>query len=441
MKKIAIIGSGISGLSAAWALRNSADVTVFETEDRIGGHSYTVDIDHGGSKIAVDVGFIVCNPLNYPNFMQFMDVLGVETQASDMSFAVSDSEGFEWSSNPSGLFAWKRNLFNPRYLKLLADILSFNKAARLTASADDIPAGQTLGDYLDTLGVDDSFRKNYILPMGAAIWSTPEAAMEAYPASSFLHFFNNHKLLHTDRPEWRTVAGGSRSYVRKIAEILGQRIRTNSAVTGIKRLAEGVEVSHLNGNETFDDVILACHGDDAKSLLGDGFENQRSVLAPISCTTNIAVLHCDESLMPRRRAAWASWNVIKGKTEQISLTYWMNRLQGIDEKKPVFVTLNPEKPPADSKTFRTFEFTHPVFDLASLRSVEALERVNGRDGLWFTGAWLGHGFHEDGLRSGLRVAMALGAEIPWQTVGINPFDRYDHGVAEQELASVGTAAE
>ena len=210
-KKVAVIGSGITGLSAAWALRDTADVTLFESADRFGGHSCTIDIQSGGKTIPVDVGFIVCNPLNYPNFMNFMSHLGVGTVQSDMSFAVSDKQGFEWSSNPEGLFAYKRNLFSPSFLKLLGEILSFNKKATSDAENESLLTDLTLGQYLDRMGASQTFRNQYLLPMGAAIWSTPEARMEEYPAISFIRFFNNHRLLHRERPKWRTVAGGSRS--------------------------------------------------------------------------------------------------------------------------------------------------------------------------------------------------------------------------------------
>lgn len=418
MKKIAVIGSGISGLSAAWALRDVAQVQVFESENRLGGHARTVDIDYYGKTISVDVGFIVCNPLNYPNFMQFMDALGVETQPSDMSFAVSDPKGYEWSSDRSGLFAQRRNLFKPAFVKMLLDILAFNKKAQADISDGNISPDLTLGAYLDQIGMTQRFKENYILPMGAAIWSTPEAEMMDYPAASFLNFFNNHKLLHTERPAWRTVCGGSRTYVSKVAEALGERVTLSNPVINLTRRPEGVIVTHSNGEDIFDDVILACHAPHAQSLLGDGFEHQASILSAMETVNNTAVLHCDPALMPKRKRAWASWNVIKGSGNAISLSYWMNRLQNIDHETPLFLTLNPEKTPKPETVFDEFNFTHPMFNMEASKGVAHIKRVNGRDGLWFAGAWMGHGFHEDGLKSGLTAALSLGGQTPWETVGI-----------------------
>ncbi|MDF1681462.1 FAD-dependent oxidoreductase [Ponticaulis sp.] len=434
-QKIAVVGSGISGLSAAWALKDKADVTVFEADNRFGGHAKTVTVDYDGSHIDVDVGFIVCNPLNYPNFMQFMDALGVETMQSDMSFSVSDPAAFEWSSNPNGIFAHKRNLFRPSFLRLLRDIFRFNAKAREAAGDDALPSNMTLAEYLDDIGMSEDFRANYIYPMGAAIWSTPEAKMMDYPARSFLRFFNNHRLLHTERPQWRTVKGGSQAYVSQLVSQLGSRARMNAAVTRVDRTTDGVRISVNGEAEDFDQVILACHVHQVQDILGDGFEYQASSLARSRVNENVAYLHRDAALMPKRKRAWAAWNVLKGETKKITLSYWMNILQNIDEDKPLFVTLNPETPPQSDLTFGRFEFTHPMFDLPAAEAVEAMETYNGRDGLWFAGAWLGHGFHEDGLKSGLRVALALGAELPWEPAGIAPITRAPM-ISEAQSASV-----
>ncbi len=437
-EKIAVIGSGISGLSAAWALRDSADVTVFEADNRFGGHAKTVSVDYDGTNIDVDVGFIVCNPLNYPNFMQFMDALDVETMQSDMSFSVSDPSAFEWSSNPKGIFAYKRNLFRPSFLKLLRDIFRFNEKARAAADDDALPSNMTLKQFLDDIGMSDEFRANYIYPMGAAIWSTPEAEMMNYPARSFLQFFNNHRLLHTERPQWKTVKGGSKNYVEKLVDALGDRARLNAPVKRVDRISSGVRITLQDRTEDFDHVILACHVHQVQNLLGDGFEYQKSSLSQSKVNENVAYLHRDTALMPKRKRAWAAWNVLKGHSSKITLSYWMNILQSIDEDKPLFVTLNPETPPRQKLTFGRYEFTHPLFDLAASEAVSAMEAYNGRDGLWFAGAWLGHGFHEDGLKSGLRVALALGADLPWEPVGIEPIKS---GPMISEAQSVSVAAQ
>ena len=439
VQKIAVIGSGVSGLSAAWALSPYNDVKVFEAEDRLGGHSHTVDINVEGKNLSVDVGFIVCNPLNYPNFLNFLDCLGVETQPSDMSFSVSDPHGFEWSSDPSGIFAQKRNLLSPRFLMMLKGIFRFNARAQTDAEGDTLPGYLTLGQYLDELGTSDTFRTHYIYPMGAAIWSTPEADMSSYPAKSFIQFFNNHKLLHPDRPKWRTVSGGSRSYVEKLRDYLGSSAVCNTPVRRINRTRNGLEVCTDNGAEFFDQIILATHSHQAHDILGDGFEHQASILAPMGVTQNTAYLHSDTRLMPKRKAAWASWNVIKEGHDKVTLSYWMNRLQNLETDQPVLVTLNPETPPGASKTMGKFEFTHPLFDLAAQTAVHAIERVNGRDGLWFAGAWMGHGFHEDGLKSGLRVAVSLGAELPWTPVDIEPYNIADYATAEEVSPSVAVS--
>lgn len=418
---IAIVGTGISGLSAAWALKDVANVTIFEADDRPGGHAHTVDIDIAGRSVAVDVGFIVCNPLNYPNFMNFMRELDVETIESDMSFAVSDPQGYEWSSNPGGLFAYKRNLFRPGFWSLLTEILRFNKTAQEDAAKGDLSPDISLKDYLDLLGMSLTFREQYIYPMGAAIWSTPEADMQSYPAKSFLDFFNNHRLLHRERPKWRTIAGGSRSYVSILVAALSNQLKLATPVESIERHNGEIRLRAAGTDYTFDEVILSCSAPIARSLLGDGFEHQKSVLAQVQTVPNKAYLHSDVSLMPKRRAAWASWNVLRGQSEKVSLSYWMNKLQALPTETDVFVTLNPETLPDPAQTYGEYDFEHPFFTNEAADRVSDIKRLNGRDGLWFAGAWMGHGFHEDGLKSGLSVAVHLGAQLPWEPVGLCPY--------------------
>lgn len=421
--RIAVIGSGISGLSAAWALKDAADVTVFEKRDRIGGHSCTLDVDYDGTQMAVDVGFIVYNATNYPNLIALFDHLGVATQASDMSFAVSNPNGYEWASNPQGLFAWKRNLFKPAFHRFWRTILRFNDLARAELERGDIDDA-TLGDWLARHGFDQSFCENYILPMGAAIWSTPQSQMMGYPALSFFNFFNNHRLMHRERPKWRTVTGGSRQYVHRLKEALGDRIKPSMSVEHISRLNSGLAVTAANNVvQTFDHVILACHSDQSADLLAKHFEGRARQLRPVRYRNNRIYLHRDPALMPQRKAAWAAWNVLQQGGDDVCLTYWMNILQGLPKDKPLFVTLNPMTPPAPEKTFAQFEFAHPQFDLAAQQSVAQIKRTNGQDGLWFAGAWMGSGFHEDGLKSGLEVALSLGGSVPWEPENINPKPR------------------
>lgn len=416
--RIAIIGSGISGLSAAWALKDLADITLFEKRARIGGHSYTMDIDYNGTPIAVDVGFIVYNATNYPNLIALFDHLDVPTQASDMSFAVSNPQGYEWASNPQGLFAWKRNLFKPAFHRFWRTILRFNDLAREELDSGAI-MDTTLGAWLDRHGFDQSFRENYILPMGAAIWSTPQDKILNYPALSFFNFFNNHRLMHRERPQWRTVTGGSQAYVTRLTQELGNRIKTSSPVTSVAKSETGITVTLQTGvAETFHHVIMASHSDQSARVLDDSLSSQRDLLQPIRYRPNQIYLHRDTSLMPRRKAAWAAWNVLQQEGPDVCLTYWMNILQGLDKNKPLFVTLNPKTPPTPDKTFASFELDHPQFDLAAQTAVHELKQINGQNGLWFAGAWMGSGFHEDGLKSGLEAALSIGGSVPWKARNI-----------------------
>ncbi len=412
--KVAVIGSGISGLGAAYALKDSADVTVFEAEDRAGGHSRTISFTHDGRDINVDIGFIVYNPLNYPNLCGLFDALGVVTQSSDMSFGIEAPDGFTWSSDPAGLFARRRNLLRPRFVRFLLEILKFNKTARAAIANDDI-GSVSFSQWLDSHGFSADLRDNYILPMGAAIWSTPEARMMDYPAASFIRFFDNHRLLHAERPRWRTVTRGSQQYVARLMEVLGERVRLSTPVQKVSRGPDsGVVLRRADGRtEWFNHVILAGHSDQSLAALSDEFEEQRFLLGSARYQSNDVVLHTDASLMPKRRAAWASWNVIKTQGGRLCLTYWMNRLQGIDKDIPVFVTLNPEREPASSTVIHRTSFDHPVFDGAAEAAVRQIKRINGQGGVWLAGAWMGHGFHEDGLKSGLSCALSLGGQVPW----------------------------
>ena len=419
--KIAIIGSGISGLSAAWCLRNAAAVTVFESRNRIGGHSCTLDLDYDGTPMSVDAGFIVYNAENYPNLIALFETLDVATQPADMSFAVSNPSGYEWSSNPAGLVAWKRNLLKPRYYRFLRTILRFNDTARAELASKTLH-DPTLRAWLKRHRFDDDFVDNYIRPMGAAIWSTPQTEILDFPALSFFNFFENHRLMHRERPSWRTVSGGSWNYVGKLAADLDGKLRTKSAVDKVERAGHGIVVTPKNGAaETFDQVIMACHSDQAAAILGSGFENRKEQLNAIRYRPNDIYVHRDARLMPKRKAAWAAWNVLNSAQDQqtdVCLTYWMNVLQGLPADKPVFVTLNPPEPPEEEKTFTKLQFDHPQFDLAAESAVAQIKLENGKGGLWLAGAWMGSGFHEDGLKSGLEAGLSLGGSVPWQVQNI-----------------------
>lgn len=418
MKRIAIIGAGITGLGAAFALKDTADITVYEASDRPGGHAHTVDIDYDGTPISVDVGFIVYNPLNYPNLIGFFDALNVDTEASDMSFAVSNPDGFEWASSARGMFARKRNLLRPRFHKFWRTILRFNDIARAELAAGKIE-DVSLGFWLQKHDFSADFCNNYILPMGGAIWSTPVAEMLDYPARSFFQFFENHRLMHLGRPAWRTVTGGSRQYVDKASAVLGQRLRLSSPVASISPFGDHVQVTTTQGQtEIYDEVIVAAHSDTARALLDTTYEDQRFLLNSVRYRSNKIYLHRDASLMPKRKAAWAAWNVMDQDGPDICLTYWMNKLQNLPRKRPVFVTLNPDTPPAPELTFATYEKAHPQFDGPAEAAVRTLKRQLGNQHIWLAGAWMGSGFHEDGLKSGLSCALSLGGRVPWDAEGV-----------------------
>jgi predicted NAD/FAD-binding protein len=414
-RRIAVVGAGVAGLGAAWALRESADVVLYDRAPRMGGHAWTVDIDYDGAQMPVDIGFICFNRPNYPNFTALLAHLGVKTVMTDMSFSVSDPDSYEWSSDPLGLFAWKRNALDARFRGLIGEILRFNNVARGEIVAGVIPDA-TLGDWLDGHGFSEIFRAAYLLPMSAAIWSTPERMMLDYPAASFLAFFDNHRLMHAIRPIWRTVSGGSRSYVGKMLADLEPALRPAARIETI-RPAPGGRINIIERNappQAFDSVILASHADQSKDMLDRSYYDQRLALGSIRFSPNVAYLHRDALLMPQRRAAWASWNALKGDDDRVCVTYWMNRLQKLPGDKPVFVTLNPTREPAKDKTFGVYEFDHPMYDAPSAAARRSVQRIQGREGLFFAGAWLGDGFHEAGLRTGLEAAFALGGSVPWQ---------------------------
>jgi len=422
MKRVAIIGSGISGLGAAYALKDSADVTIFEARDRVGGHAHTVDIEYDGVEMSVDVGFIVYNGLNYPNLTGFFHALGVETEASDMSFAVSNPDGYEWASTVRGIFAQKRNLFRPAFHRFWRTILKFNDLAR-TELANGGVGNVSLGTWLDTRYFGEDFKQNYILPMAGAIWSTPERDVLDFPAVSFFNFFENHRLMHKERPKWRTVSGGSINYVKKASAVLGARIKRGAPVKRISPFGDRTRVDYGEGhNDIFDEIVFACHSDQALALLDPAYDDQRFLLGSARYRPNRIYLHSDKCLMPKRKAAWASWNVMKGGGEDITLTYWMNRLQNLRADRPLFVTLNPETDPAPESIFYETSFDHPQFDAPADAVVRSIKRMQGQDGLWFAGAWMGHGFHEDGLKSGLAVALALGGSVPWKVENVDTYE-------------------
>ncbi len=416
---IAVIGAGISGLGAAMILQQKYAVTLYEAEPRLGGHARTRTVlGPDGRPVAVDTGFIVWNRRNYPQLGGLFEWLQVPTHASDMSFAVSIGNGWlEYGTQSlQAALAQKRNLLRPRFAGMLRDIFRFNAQA---LSILDDARERTLGDYLDELHLGDWFRRYYLLPMGGAIWSCPPATMLGFPAKTFVRFFHNHGLLSTQgQPQWYTVTGGSETYVARLRAALTGTVNVGQPVTGVRRTAEGVEVRDASGTVTrFDQVVFACHADTALALLETPTPLEQNILGAFRFQTNQAWLHRDTSLMPKRRAAWASWvyrlNHTIDTQPAISVSYWMNRLQGIDPAIPLFVTLNPERPPQADLVEDQHTFSHPVFDQAAIAAQERLPQIQGPDRVWFCGAWQRYGFHEDGLWSAVCVGAGLGVGTPW----------------------------
>lgn len=408
--RIAVIGSGISGLSAAWGLSNSCDVTVFEKKSYIGGHTNTVVYDAPEGPSPVDTGFIVYNQPNYPNLTALFDRLGVKSNATEMHFSVSarDRDIEYASSGFSGIFADLRNITRPRFLGMIADILRFYASAPKLVGAED---GLTLGEFLRLKRYGQTFINDHILPMAAAIWSCPVATILDFPVKSLARFFINHGLVELGEPfEWRSVEGGSRSYIDPLTEQFADRIRLNTNIAAVRRVDGGVELIDSNGRvHKFDHVVFACHAPQARLLLTDAEEDETRILSAFRTQPNRAILHTDEDLMPRRRRAWASWNYLSMRENEHSLavTYWMNELQNLRTAQNCFVTLNPFERPRDETIIAEFDYDHPVFDAAAMRAQESIWSLQGRRHVSFAGAWLGYGFHEDGLQAGLAVAESL----------------------------------
>ena len=419
--RIGVIGQGIAGMSAAWLLSSRHEVTVFEAEPRLGGHALTVDAPGRSGSTPVDMGFIVYNEANYPNLAALFDHVGVATAFTDMSFGVSLDDGrLEYaSSDLLSLFAQPGNLVRPRFWSMLRDVVRFSR--RAPAHACLLDARMTsLGDYLGEAGYGRAFQDDHILPQAAAIWSAPVSAARELPAAAFIRFFENHGLLRIlNKPLWRTVVGGSRAYVERLAAPLKARARIGVAARRIERTPAGVLVTDSTGAVSrFDHVILACQADEGLRLVAAPTSDERRLLGAFSYTPNTAVLHSDRAFMPRRRRAWSSWNYIgRGGPggRELCVTYWMNLLQDLPRANPLFVTLNPFASPDPARVITTRQFRHPVFDAAALRSQKALWSIQGRGGVWWCGAYFGAGFHEDALQSGLAVAEALGGvRRPWR---------------------------
>jgi len=414
--KIAIVGAGISGLTAAYLLSRDHDVHVLESDDRIGGHTATIDVEHEGRHHAIDTGFIVFNDRTYPNFIRLLTELGVDSQPTSMSFSVSSEvDGLEYAgTNLNTLFAQRRNLLSPRFWRLLRDILRFNRESRRDLERGNIRPGQTLGEYLVEGGYSAQFRDRYLMPMGAAIWSSGMPAMERFPLEFFVRFFRNHGLLDlSNRPQWRSIRGGSREYLAPLTRRFRDRIRAGDPVASVIRSDTHATVTTRAGEQArFDMVVLACHSDQALGLLQDPTRAEREVLGAIDYQPNDVVLHTDERMLPRSRRAWSSWNyrVRADAPECPVLTYNMNILQNLESRSTFCVTLNDTDAIDPARILGRFSYSHPVFSRDGVAAQQRWPEVNGVRRTWFCGAYWGNGFHEDGVISALRVARALGVD-------------------------------
>ena len=419
-RRIAVVGAGISGLACAWLLARHYEVSLFEAGDYLGGHTNTVEVSLEGQRYPVDTGFLVFNEKTYPNLIALFALLGVESVETEMSFAVSlENPDLEWAgSNLATIFGQKRNLLRPAFWSMLSDILRFNRES--TAWLLSHPGDERcLHDFLEAGGYSRAFSDWYLLPMAAAIWSCPTGQMLDMPLATFIRFCQNHGLLQVfDRPMWRTVKGGGREYVRKLAADLND-IRLACPVSAVTRASEGLRVTHAGGSEVFDQVVMACHSDQSQAILGlTASDGQRDILSAIRYQPNRALLHTDAALLPRDPKLWSAWNYFAGQgapgDQPVGVSYLINKLQPLPFKTPVVVTLNPAREPDPSQVIAEFDYAHPIFDAAAIAAQQRLPSVQGEGGIWLAGAWGRYGFHEDGLRSALEVAKGLGVSVPWQ---------------------------
>lgn len=407
MKQIAIIGSGISGLTCAYYLSKKHEITVFEAADYIGGHTHTVDVENRGEKASIDTGFIVFNDRTYPNFIRLITELGVAYQPTQMSFSVrNDAANLEYSSrNLNTLFTQRSNLLRPSFLRMLLDIVKFNRDVRKEKEDD---RGLTIGRYLETSAYGTLFRENYLLPMISAIWSMGLDSCQEFPLQFFARFFENHGLLTiTDQPQWYTIKGGSSRYIGPLTEPFKDKIKLNTPVLSVARKETGIAVRTADGTQVFDDVIFACHGDQALALLSEPTPAEREILGQFRFTDNQVVLHTDTAHLPVRQKAWASWNyrMLDAGRELTTLTYNMNILQRLNKRHTYLVTLNQKIDGA--RVLGRFNYSHPVYTTGAVAALKRWREISGRTNIHYCGAYWFNGFHEDGVRSALRVCDML----------------------------------
>jgi predicted NAD/FAD-binding protein len=426
MKNIAIIGSGVSGLTAAYLLSKKHQVTVFEKSDIIGGHTATVDVEVEGKAYAIDTGFIVFNNKTYPNFLALLDEIGVGKQKTEMSFSVHNTKTkLEYNGhNLNTLFAQRRNIFRPKFWHLVKEILRFNKLCKEVFESQDYNETDTLGDFLSRHDFSQFFAEHYILPMGAAIWSSSLTQMEGFQFRFFVQFFHHHGLLNiADRPQWYVIPNGSRSYLKPLCKPFANNIKVNSNIKGITRKNDKVQI-HFNDEdnanshiEEFDEVVIACHSDQALTLLEDPSPEEDSILSAMPYSENSVVLHTDINLLPKRKKAWASWNyqLSENRDKPASVTYNMNILQGLSTEHNFCVTLNQRESIAPEKILRDFTYHHPIFSLESISAQQQRNKICGQRHTHYAGAYWHSGFHEDGVRSAVEVAKRFECFLSQQT--------------------------
>ena len=413
--KIGVIGSGVAGLVSALTLQEKFEVSLFEKNSKLGGHSNTVTIEQENNKYSVETGFIVLNDKNYPIFTSLLKHLNIGVNNSSMSFSVSVDKGqFEYSSSYIGLLGQTKNIIDPKYWGMLRDINYFYTNA--LKDVEDCPDNETLGQFLKRFNYSNKFIDYHLVPMTASIWSCPTKSILNFPIKSLLVFFENHKLLNIyNRPKWSTVNKGSREYVKKIQSLLKGKIYTNAKVNKISKSKEGIRVHYQDGIKTFDKVILACHADQSSEILIENFSEEANLLKDFKYQKNTSILHSDINFMPKRKSVWSSWNYITetGNSGNLSITYWMNELQGINSSKPILLSLNPKILPNPDLIYGQYSYSHPILDNNAINIQKKLSSIQGKNNLWFCGAWTGFGFHEDGVKSAVEIANSHNIDLPW----------------------------